>query len=116
MKKVILSISAMLFVGAIGFAQGNTSSVNQVGNSDQGLVTQNGSNTGSLVDQKGDNNKSEVFQGIQPGLYAAKDNKADVKQDGNGNGAFISQSNHDNEAYQTQKGNSKNYELDFMPC
>ena len=47
-----------------------------------------------------------MFQGIKPGLYAAKDNKADVKQTGNSNIGFISQSNHDNKAYQTQTGNS----------
>jgi hypothetical protein len=106
MKKVILSISAMLFVGAAAFAQGNTSSVNQVGNSDQGIVNQNGQTNASTIDQLGNTNKSEVYQGIMPGVYNAKSNMADVKQKGDNNGAFISQSNHDNKAYQTQTGNS----------
>ena len=78
MKKVILSISAMLFVGAAAIAQGNTSSVNQVGNSDTGIVNQNGGTNDSKIDQLGDSNKSEVYQGIQPGVYNAKNNAADV--------------------------------------
>ena len=112
MKKVILSISAMLFVGFAAVAQ-NTSAVGQTGNGNNGIVGQNGSSNSSKITQvspggaapASDGNKSEVYQGIQPALYAAVNNKAEVDQNGKKNTAFISQSNKNNQAYQTQKGN-----------
>ena len=104
MKKVILSISAMLFVGAVSFAQGNISAVNQVGKSDVSIVNQHGGLNKSNVDQLGNSNKSQVYQGIQPASFNALSNLADVMQKGNNNDAFISQSNKDNEAYQIQTG------------
>ena len=82
MKKVIFSISAMLFVGAASFAQGNTSDVNQVGNSDISTVSQHGHLNTSDVDQIGNSNTSQVFQGVQPGLFDALRNKAVVMQSG----------------------------------
>jgi hypothetical protein len=105
MKKVILSISAMLFFGAAAIAQ-NTSAVVQVGSSDEAIVGQNGTLNSSTIGQAGNSNKSEVYQGIKPGAYPALNNKAEVSQQGNSNVAFSSQSNKNNKAYQTQKGNS----------
>ena len=104
MKKVILSVSAMLFVGAMSFAQSNMSSVNQVGVSETAIVNQNGMANQSDVSQLGVSNKSEVYQGINPESYDAKRNSATVMQEGNSNSGFISQSNRDNEAFQTQNG------------
>ncbi len=105
MKKVFLSISAMLFVGAMSFAQSNMSNVNQVGNLDESTVDQHGHSNESDVDQLGNRNTSEVYQGIKPRSFDARSNSAVVLQDGNDNGAFISQSNKNNEAFQTQIGN-----------
>jgi hypothetical protein len=105
MKKVVLSISAMLLVGSVAMAQVNMSDVNQVGNSEVSIVNQHGNSNTSDVDQLGNRNKSEVYQGINPGSFNARSNAAEVMQDGNDNGAFISQSNKNNEAFQTQVGN-----------
>lgn len=106
MKRVVLSVSAMLLVGAAGFAQGNLSNVNQVGNSDKSTVVQHGVLNKSDVDQLGNGNTSEVYQGVKPSQFYAGDNSAITMQKGNSNEAFISQSNYSNTATQTQTGNS----------
>ena len=106
MKKVVLSISAMLFVGAMSFAQINTSNVNQVGNTNSSTVGQHGGANDADVDQYGTSNTSLVSQGLEPGLFLAQSNKATVLQDGVSNCGKISQSNVKNEAFQTQVGNS----------
>mgnify|MGYP003665829047 FL=1 len=106
MKKVVLSISAMLFVGAMSFAQSNMSNVNQVGNLNGSIVNQNGGYNDADVDQIGRSNSSEVYQGIRPSLVNAMSNSAEVLQRGKSNVAFISQSNQDNEAFQKQIGDN----------
>src|SRR6187402_1082154 len=103
MKKVVLSISAMLLVGAASIAQ-NTSAVGQVGSLDIAVVGQNGILNDSKIGQVGNSNKSEVYQGILPGTYPALNNKAEVSQEGDWNLAYVSQNNRNNNAYQTQKG------------
>jgi hypothetical protein len=103
MKKVILSISAMLFVGAAAIAQ-NTSAVAQAGNLDTGLVNQNGNLNDASIGQLGDSNTSTVDQGYLPSLYPAVGNIGHATQNGDWNTAFISQSNKNNEAYQAQTG------------
>jgi len=117
MKKVILSISAMLFVGAIGSAQilpgtiaPNSSYVNQTGSSQDAYVHQIGTAQSSSVMQSDWDNTSQVYQGVYPsqmtilGVNISHDNLAEVSQDGEQNNAFISQNNWRNKAYQTQVG------------
>jgi hypothetical protein len=74
MKKVVLSVSAML-VSIFGFAQANTSNVAQSGVTQTSIVTQNGGANSSDVNQVGVSNKSEVYQGVKPNTYNTKDNK-----------------------------------------
>ncbi|WP_281631874.1 hypothetical protein [Flavobacterium luteolum] len=96
MKKVILSISAMLFVGFAAVAQNNTSNVDQLGNTQVSSVTQHGSS-----------NDAQVRQGVLPSqLAASNNNTTTIFQQGSGNAAFTSQNNLQNDAYQTQYGNS----------
>ena len=106
MKKVVLSVSAMLFVGAMSFAQVNMSNVNQVGNLNGSTVNQNGGANDSDVDQYGRSNTSTVYQGTQPSMVHAMRNSAEVFQRGQSNTAFVSQSNQDNEAFQRQVGDN----------
>ncbi|MFH6997123.1 hypothetical protein ACHRVZ_04265 [Flavobacterium sp. FlaQc-57] len=118
MKKVILSISAMLFVSAFGTAQilpgtiaPNTSYVNQTGSSQDAFVHQIGTAQSSSVKQMNWDNTSQVFQGVNPGqmtvlgVNISHDNLAEVVQNGEQNIAYISQNNWRNKAYQTQVGN-----------
>ena len=116
MKKVILSISAMLFVGFAAYAQpgpsatANSSLVGQTGTSQNALVHQIGTAQSSKIKQTINSNKSEVYQGVKPGqiisggLNISAKNMADVDQAGNNNVAFISQNNWDNKATQKQVG------------
>lgn len=110
MKKVVLSISAMLFVGAVSYAQSNMSHVDQMGMTHDAMVNQIGWNQDSDISQKGTSNKSEVYQGVRPneikffGVNISNGNEADVIQDGKRNTAFISQNNWGNDATQTQTG------------
>lgn len=120
MKKVILSISAMLFVSAIGTAQilpgtiaPNTSYVNQTGSSQDAYVDQIGTAQSSSIKQSNMHNQSDVYQGVLPGQMTAPllgdishDNLAEVWQNGKDNTAFISQNNWRNKAYQTQVGDN----------
>lgn len=117
MKRVILSISAMLFVSAFGTAQilpgtiaPNTSYVNQTGVSQDAYVHQIGTAQSSSVKQMDWDNTSKVYQGVNPaqmtvlGVNISHDNLAEVVQNGEQNNAFISQNNWRNKAYQTQTG------------
>ncbi|HSD05995.1 hypothetical protein [Flavobacterium sp.] len=106
MKKVVLSISAMLFVGAIGFAQANTSVASTVGNGNAANVTQHGTWNGSILHQNGDGNTANAYQGVLPNSYPADHNAAIQLQNGNGNLIQVSQSNKNNFSDQKQFGNS----------
>jgi Curlin associated repeat len=87
----------------------NYATVQQNGNGNTAKQEQYSSNNGSAsatVATAGANkNKAEIFQGINPSTYLATGNLADQMQDGVGNAGYISQSNMDNKAYQTQVGN-----------
>lgn len=116
MKRVILSISAMLFVGAASYAQpgpvagANSSMVGQFGTNQNALVQQIGTGQNSKVKQAVNDNDAFVYQGLNPGqilvagVNISAKNMADIDQSGNGNKAFISQNNWDNEAIQKQVG------------
>ena len=116
MKKVILSISAMLFVGAASYAQpgpsagANSSLVGQLGTSQNALVHQIGTAQSSKIKQTVNNNDAFVYQGVNPGqimgsgVNISTKNMADIDQKGNDNRAFISQNNWDNKATQKQVG------------
>jgi hypothetical protein len=114
MKKVIFSISAMLFVGAISYAQPNVSHVNQMGLTQTATVTQRGFDQHSDVTQRNASNVATVHQGLNPnqvnvlGFNISNDNEARVLQDGRRNTAYISQNNWSNSAIQTQMGDDNN--------
>lgn len=85
----------------------NYATVKQNGNGNTAKQEQYSSNNGSasaLATAGANKNKAEIFQGINPSTYTAVNNWAEQMQDGVGNKGFISQSNKDNEAYQTQEG------------
>jgi len=121
MKKIILG-ALTLFIGSIGFAQNNTSTVNQDGNDLKSIVNQQGLNNTSVQNQVKTNanvesgmNEAYVTQkGI--GNYAnqwqnGKDGKIDVariNQTGNGNRAWQTQGPQaaDETADATQRGNN----------
>lgn len=124
MKKMIFSISAMLFVGAVSFAQlgpgpapaiANSSFVGQSGSYESANVNQIGWNQKSKVIQAGDHNTSQVAQGVNPNqiigsfpylpINLSFSNSADVSQNGQRNTAYISQNNWKNTAKQIQVGN-----------
>ncbi len=116
MKKVILSISAMLFVGAASYAQpgpavgANSSLVGQTGTLQNALVHQIGTAQSSKIKQTVNDNDAFVYQGVNPGqimgggVNISAKNIADIDQNGNKNYAFISQNNWDNTAIQKQVG------------
>ena len=72
MKKVILSISAML-VASISFAQANVSAVNQIGIANAAIITQTGLANDSDVLQLGFANLAVVDQD-------GRRNEADINQ------------------------------------
>jgi len=114
MKKAVLSISAMLFVGAISYAQANMSHVDQTGLTQTATVTQRGFDQHSDVTQRDKSNTSTVDQGLNPsqinvfGYNLSNGNVATVLQDGKRNVGYISQNNWGNNAVQTQIGDDNN--------
>jgi hypothetical protein len=106
MKKVVLSIGAMLFVGAIGFAQANVSLSSTIGASNDVAVNQHGTWNTSNLHQNGDGNKAKVFQGVLPSSYPADHNASVQDQLGNDNFVQVSQSNKNNKSWQIQTGNN----------
>ena len=62
MRKVILSISAMLLVGATAVAQSNVNTVSQTGTANDALVVQAGLSNTSNVTQNGATNEADVAQ------------------------------------------------------
>ncbi|MBK0369170.1 hypothetical protein [Flavobacterium agrisoli] len=96
MKKVVLSVSAMLFVGAIGFAQENSQDTYQLGDHQQSSVTQDGMQ-----------NAAVVRQGVLPNTSISSSwNESTIKQKGELNRSWVSQNNFSNLADQKQIGNS----------
>ncbi|OAB25646.1 Curlin associated repeat-containing protein [Flavobacterium fryxellicola] len=116
MKKVVLSISAMLCTVAISYAQPgpvagpNVSAVGQTGFSQFAQVSQIGTAQNSKVKQELNNNDAYVYQGVNPGqmlvgsINTSAKNMADIFQRGDDNYAYISQNNWNNMATQSQRG------------
>jgi hypothetical protein len=69
MKKVVLSISVML-VSIVAFAQGNESSVGQIGVANMAMVTQDGKQNESDVIQFGALNLVQVNQDGKKNEYS----------------------------------------------
>jgi hypothetical protein len=115
MKKVFLSISAMLCTVAVSYAQtgpgpvttANSSIVGQTGNKQNAEVIQKGTGQMSKIKQATSDNDAYVLQGTKPGLVTiSAKNSADIDQLGTKNWAKISQNNWDNTATQKQVGDN----------
>ena len=73
--------------------------------------TNNGSASAAVATAGANKNKAEIYQGINPSTYVAMNNLAEQMQDGVGNSGYISQSNKDNKAYQSQTGKSNDAKI-----
>jgi len=62
MKRLIITSFILVFAGSMAFAQNNSASVAQTGNSNGSAVSQNGSANTTTVTQDGDSNTGDVSQ------------------------------------------------------